>query len=147
MLEVEPHSYDALRPIIDALPFARLWQGDGEYLVALDDGVPVGHAHLTTGEPPELQDVFVEAQHRRRGVARALVAAAASRCAARGATVLVLDVDDGDGAARALYEGLGFRDAGVPLRHVLGVVQIRQGPLEVDAVLRRLSLALPASGV
>ena len=46
--------------------------------------------------------------HRRRGLARAVTAALATRAAARGATGLYLQVEDGNAAARTLYEGMGF---------------------------------------
>ena len=56
------------------LGLARVDQGDGYYLVAWEDDEPVGHAHLALTDPPELQDVSVRAEHRRRGVATALAA-------------------------------------------------------------------------
>ena len=42
---------------------------------------------------------------------------------------------------QALYERIGFRDAGLPLQRVTGAVQIRTGPLEVDDTLRTLSIS------
>jgi len=58
------------------LGLARLNQGDGFYLVAWEDEEPLGHAHLALSDPPELQDVSVRPEHRRRGVATILTAAA-----------------------------------------------------------------------
>ena len=46
--------------------------------------------------------------HRRRGLARAITAALAARAAAHGARHLYLQVEDGNEAARALYQRLGF---------------------------------------
>lgn len=61
---------------------------------------------------------------RGRGVGTGLIAATADLAAARGYRELRLDVIDTNLRARALYERLGFRSAGVqrlgPLRHVFG---------------------------
>jgi ribosomal protein S18 acetylase RimI-like enzyme len=117
------------------LGLARLGQGDGFYLVAWDTDEPLGHAHLALSHPPELQDVEVRPEHRRRGVASALTTAAEQAAAARGFGRLRLQVSVGNRPARALYRGLGYGDAGVPPRRVQGTVQIRSGPLEVDDTL------------
>ncbi|HYX87684.1 MAG TPA: GNAT family N-acetyltransferase, partial [Gaiellales bacterium] len=53
------------------LGLARLGGGAGVYLVAWEGDVPLGHAHLALTDPPELQDVEVRPEHRRRGVASA----------------------------------------------------------------------------
>ena len=53
----------------NALGLARLYQGDGFYLVAWQGEEPMGHLHLALSDPPELQDVQVASDHRRRGVA------------------------------------------------------------------------------
>ena len=117
------------------LGLARLDQGDGFYLVAWEAGEPLGHAHLALSDPPELQDVEVRPEHRRRGVASALTTAAEQAAAARGYDRLRLQVSVGNDGAQALYRGLGYRDAGVPPRRVKGTIQIRSGPLEVDDTL------------
>jgi GNAT superfamily N-acetyltransferase len=117
------------------LGLARLGQGNGFYLVAWDGDEPVGHAHLALTDPPEMQDVEVRASHRRRGVASAL--AAAVECEARGRghdRVRVTVSADGEGP-QALYRSLGYADTGIPPRRVVGTVQIRTGPLEVDDTL------------
>jgi len=126
------------------LGLARLYQGDGVYLVAWDGETPLGHVHLTAGEPPELQDVQVAEAHRRRGVARALIEDAASRCRARGDDRLRVEVSVENDAARALYGALGFRDAGIAPRRVVGTVEIRTGTIEVDDTLLTLERPLGA---
>jgi RimJ/RimL family protein N-acetyltransferase len=42
-----------------------------------------------------------------------------------------------EGALR-LYRRLGYRDAGVPPKHVQGTVMVRTGPMEVDDTLQYL---------
>ena len=117
------------------LGLSRLGQGDGFYLVAWEDDEPLGHAHLALTDPPELQDVSVRPDHRRRGVASALAAAAEGEAAARGFSRLRLCVSIDNEPAQTLYRGLGYRDAGVPPKRVQGTIQIRTGPLEVDDTL------------
>lgn len=117
------------------LGLARLGQGDGFYLVAWDGDEPVGHAHLALTDPPELQDVSVRPEHRRRGIASALTEAAEREAAGRGFDRMRLEVSAGSDAARALYRKAGYADCGVAPRRVQGTVMIRTGPLEVDDTL------------
>ena len=117
------------------LGLARLDQGDGFYLVAWEGDEPLGHAHLALGDPPELQDVSVRPEHRRRGVASALTAAAEREVRARGFDRLRLTVGVDNEPARALYRRCGYVDAGVSPKRVQGTIQLRTGPLEVDDTL------------
>ncbi len=121
--------------MVEVLGLARLDQGDGFYLVAWDGDQPVGHAHLALTDPPELQDVEVSVQYRRRGVGSALTAAAEAEAQKRGFDRLRVTVSVDNAAAQALYRRLGYGDAGLPPRRVLGTVMIRTGPLEVDDTL------------
>jgi GNAT superfamily N-acetyltransferase len=124
------------RVIAAGLGLSRLPRDDGSfYLVAWDGDDPVGHAHLALTSPPELQDVQVLERHRRRGVASALTRAAEQEAATRGFDRLTLTVGIGNAAAQAVYRRLGYRDTGLPPRHVTGTVLIRTGPLEVDDTL------------
>jgi GNAT superfamily N-acetyltransferase len=121
---------------------ARLHQGDGEYLVAWDEASPVGHVHATCGDPPEFQDLEVHDGARRRGVATALLAAArpsAARAARRGcgATLFVANT-----VGRSLYGPLGYRDVGTAPRRVVGTIELRTGPIEVDDTLLTLEKPL-----
>ena len=117
------------------LGLARLDQGDGIYLVAWNETEPIGHVHLALTEPPELQDVSVRAEHRRRGVATALTTAAEDEAARRGFERLRLTVSIENEAAQALYRGLGYRDVGIPPKRVQGTIRIRAGTIEVDDTL------------
>ena len=69
-------------------------------------------ARAIAGEA-EILTIAVAKAHRGRGVARALMRAAADRAVACGAMTLFLEVATDNLAALALYEGLGFQAAGV----------------------------------
>ncbi len=120
------------------LPLHRLDQGDGVYLIAWDGDEPVGHAYLADTGPPELQDVFVLPERRREGVATALTRAAEERARLAGADRLVLEVSVANAAARTLYEGLGYEDAGLPQRRVESTIVLRGKPFVVDDTLLTL---------
>ena len=117
------------------LGLARLVQGDGAYLVAWLGDDPVGHVYLVLTDPPELQDVSVRPEYRRRGIASALIGAAEREARARRFDRLRLGVSVDNGAAQALYRGLGVGDAGVPPERVQGTIVIRTGPIQVDDTL------------
>ena len=96
----------------------RIMSGDdGEYLLgAVDEGgVPVGVCQLRfrwsvwkSAEDCWLEDLFVREEARRSGLGRALVGAALERASERGCKRIELDVNEDNGAARALYEACGF---------------------------------------
>jgi len=134
-MQVRPLDADEVSRVASVLGLARLEQGDGFYLVAWQGDEPLGHAHLALTEPPELQDVSVTPQHRRRGVASALTAAAEAVALERGYDRLRITISTDNAAAQALYRGRGFTDCGVPPRRVKGTIMIRTGPLEVDDTL------------
>jgi GNAT superfamily N-acetyltransferase len=117
------------------LDLARLHQDDGFYLVAWEHGEPLGHAYLALTDPPELQDVAVRPEHRRRGVASALTAAAEREARSRGFDRVRLHVSARDEGAQALYRRCGYGEVGVPPKRVRGTVTLRTGPLEVDDTL------------
>jgi ribosomal protein S18 acetylase RimI-like enzyme len=121
-----------------ALGLARLYQGDGHYLVAWHDGEPVGHLHLALSDPPKLQDVEVAPNHRRRGVARQMIAAAEAEARRRGFGVMRVGVGVDNEAAQELYRSCGYADVGLEPQHVKGTIQIRTGPIEVDDVILTL---------
>ena len=126
----------------EVLPFSRLFQGDGDYLVAWLDDTLIGHVYVARTSPPELQDLFVLAAHRRQGVATALLGAAEDDCRRVSCTEVRVTVSvDGTGA-QTLYAARGYRDVGIPPRRVKGTVQIRTGPIEVDDTLLTLSKPL-----
>jgi aminoglycoside 3-N-acetyltransferase I len=69
-----------------------------------------------------IYDLAVAKAHRRRGIARALIAAACTWAGAQGAWVVYVQADRGDDPAIALYTSLGHRedvlhfDLPVPMR-------------------------------
>jgi GNAT superfamily N-acetyltransferase len=95
-----------------------------------------------TADAPELQDVWVRADCRRRGIATALTEAAGRRAATRGHTRISLEVSEWNEGGQLLYQRCGFVRTADPPRRVLGTVQIRTGRLDVDDVLLRYEKAL-----
>jgi GNAT superfamily N-acetyltransferase len=93
---------------------------DGCVLLAEADGKTVGFVCVvsaTRNDSPDdpatfawVHDIFVRPEHRRQGIATALMTAAESFARSRGAKELRLGVIDRNADARAMYRGLGFRD-------------------------------------
>lgn len=135
MLLIRTLEDDEVDRVAAVLGLARLYQGDGHYLVAWDGDEPVGHAYLALTDPPELQDVSVRETFRRRGVATALTAAAENEARGHGHVRLRVGVDERNDDARSLYTRNGYVDVGIPPKRVVGTIQIRPGPIEVDATL------------
>ena len=125
------------------LPLSRLDQQRAEgstYLVAWDDDQPIAHAHIawvgTHLGVPEIQDVFVVPERRRRGIAAQLMDAAEQEARARGWDSISLSTShEGNVAARQLYAKLGYADAGVDPVRVSGSIMLRGRPFEVDDIL------------
>jgi GNAT superfamily N-acetyltransferase len=125
------------------LPLSRLDQQREEgstYLIAWEEDQPVGHAHVawsgTQLELPEVQDVFVLPEHRRRGIASQLTKAAEDAAKQRGWDRISLSVSrDRNPEASMLYRKLGYVDAGVEPVRVLGEITIRGRPFAVDDTL------------
>jgi RimJ/RimL family protein N-acetyltransferase len=107
--------------------------------------------YLALTDPPELQDVQVRPEQRRRGVASAMTSAAEQNVLSLGFDRLRLEVSEGNTAAQALYDGCGFADIGAPPRRVHGTIMIRTGPVQVDDTLftweKTLSREPPSSNV
>ena len=125
------------------LPLSRLDQQRDEgstYLIAWEDDRPVGHAHLAWSGThlglPEIQDVFVLPERRRRGIATRLTEAAEDEARQRGWDRISLSVSrDQNAAAGRLYRQLGYVEAGVESVRVLGEITIRGRPFAVDDTL------------
>jgi ribosomal protein S18 acetylase RimI-like enzyme len=101
-----------------AHPFAPALLTDNTVLVADDDGAVVGTLYLSTANQGFgfVFGVYVVPDARRRGIAEALVRAAARILRDDGKPYLVLGVDTANEAARALYAKLGFVDQARTLR-------------------------------
>jgi GNAT superfamily N-acetyltransferase len=100
------------------------WMRDGDAgILALHDGAPAGAAWwrtFTGADPgygyvaddvPELGLAVLE-PYRRRGLGRLLMVSLLDRARAEGMRALSLSVEDGNDAARTLYNGLGFATVG-----------------------------------
>jgi len=120
------------------LPLHRLGQAQ-TYLVAWAGSDPVGHAHIawkeTTLGVPEIGDVFVQAELRRRGIGTELSEAAERLARTRGHRQISISASIANEGALRLYRRLGYRDAGLPPRRVQGTVVVRGGPIQVDETL------------
>ncbi|MBA2624820.1 MAG: GNAT family N-acetyltransferase [Acidimicrobiia bacterium] len=129
---VRPLAQDEVDRVSPVLGLARLDQGDAFYLVAWEQQEPLGHVHLVLTSPPELQDVSVRQEHRRRGVAATLTAAAEREARARGFDRIRVGVSNDNDPAHALYRRCGYVDVCIAPRRVQGTIVIRTGPIEVD---------------
>jgi GNAT superfamily N-acetyltransferase len=132
VLALAEHDVDRVSAV---LGLARLHQGNGFYLVAWAKEEPLGHAYIALTDPPELQDVSVRTEHRRRGIGSALTSAAEDVARDYGFERLRLEVSEGNSAAQAFYRRCGYADIGVPPRRVVGTMMVRTGAIEVDDTL------------
>lgn len=106
----EPAAREALAGLIGDPLRGRLW-------LIEDAGVPIGYAALTLGWSLEyhgrdaiVDELFVEAAHRGRGVGRAALAFLEERARALGVNALHLEVDRANVNAQRLYRRVGFVD-------------------------------------
>lgn len=128
-----PADLDAVAPLFDAyrrfygqpgdLPRARAFlaermrSGESVVLLAERDGQAVGFTQLfpmfssvRTARMWVLNDLYVEADARRGGVARTLLDAAADFARKDGAVRIVLETTVDNAAARALYRDAGWHE-------------------------------------
>ncbi len=104
--------------------FLAQQRGEVVYLVAWDGTRPVGHLLLawagTPDEPiasrldgcPDVEDLLVLPDYRRRGIGSELMAVAESLARGRGYHRIGLGVATQNHVARALYDGRGYVDSG-----------------------------------
>ncbi|WP_307864334.1 GNAT family N-acetyltransferase [Agrococcus sp. TF02-05] len=86
--------------------------GEVLFLVALEDGEPLGSGVLVPGDVPELRHLFVAEAARGRGIGASLIGAAEREVAAMGATLIELGVGVDNPRAAALYRRLGYAETG-----------------------------------
>jgi GNAT superfamily N-acetyltransferase len=134
-IDVRELSEAEVEAVDSRLPLSRL-DVVQTYLVAWADATAVGHVHVAwTGTDtgvPDLQDVFVLEEWRRRAVATTLMAHAEQLAAATGHRQVSIGYGVTNEAARRLYTRLGYRDAGLEPKRVQGTILVRGRPLEVD---------------
>lgn len=92
---------------------AELENPGAVFAVAELDGAVAGYAGMNCVlDECYIDNVAVFPQYRRRGVARALLDRLTGTAKARGASFVTLEARVSNAGAVALYEGLGFREAG-----------------------------------
>lgn len=120
-------------------------RGETVYLVAWENGLPVGHIVLrwagTIHEPvasrlrncPNIEDLFVHPDYRKRGIGSMLLADAEELARRRRYPAVGLSVAVDNRPARTLYEHRGYRDSGfgtfqhtVPHLDQQGRLQLRE---------------------
>jgi GNAT superfamily N-acetyltransferase len=114
----------------------------GGFWVATVDGRPVGSVALTPLEPPaaELDVMYVAPEHRRAGVARALLAAVEDHARTAGVAVLRLRAGEPQPEALRFYRAAGFTPI-EPFGKWVGDDTARCFEKRLDAQPRRASLA------
>ncbi len=90
----------------------------------------------TAADEAEIARIAVVKELQRQGAARALLAELESVCGSEGIKKILLDVRSGNGAARALYTGTGFKEDGIRQRFY-------ENPVE-DAILMSRELEINA---
>lgn len=92
------------------VPEAELAPPDGGLLIGVVDGVPVtgGAFRRYDAETAELKRIWTDGAHRRRGYARALLAALEAETLARGYRRLYLITGNRQPEAEALYDATGY---------------------------------------
>ena len=84
------------------------------WLVAEEDGAVAGYiGSQTVMDESDMMNVAVHPDHRRKGVAEALVAELVEALKQRGSRCLTLEVRVSNEPAKALYEKLGFEQVGL----------------------------------
>jgi ribosomal-protein-alanine acetyltransferase len=133
MAQVHAQAFD--RPW-DTAAFEDLLGGVGVFAVMAEDGDPAGLVlcRALAGEA-EILTIGVAPWARRRGLGRALMAAALDAARASGAETAFLEVDVDNTPAVALYERLGFERAGLRRGYY-----DRGGAGRADALVMRLDL-------
>jgi ribosomal protein S18 acetylase RimI-like enzyme len=130
--EVLARGYKAFyETTLDAADYERAWQrlaadDDVHVLGARLDGTLVGIAHyffhptVWMADSCHLQDLFVDAATRGRGVARALIEGVAAAARERGAARLYWHTRASNATARALYDKVARHDGFIRYDHPLG---------------------------
>lgn len=102
----DPWSVEMLRP--------ELPDDSHEFLLAVEGEELLGYVGLMTVlDEGYLSNIAVSPEHRRQGIAEALLKALLMRARARKLAFVTLEVRAGNTPAQTLYRKLGFTEAGV----------------------------------
>lgn len=117
---------------------ATLETPGGAGFVAEEDGALVGYVlTLNAGRVAEVLNVAVAPEHRRRGLARRLVARAVGALEAEGVREMFLEVRESNAGALRLYEDAGFgrigRRRGYYRRPAEDALVLRRPPAPAEA--------------
>jgi len=85
---------------------------DCEFLVAVRGGEVVGYCGAQVSDGGYITNVAVSRNHRKKGVAKALISEMIRLCKLKGLPFLTLEVRVSNAPAIALYETLGFEKLG-----------------------------------
>ena len=110
--------------VIEAASFSQPWslkaftdtveKENFRYLVAEQSGEILGYCgFLFVLDEAEIPNVCVKASARKQGVGKMLMNALTEEAAKLGIATLFLEVRESNGAARALYKSLGFKEDGI----------------------------------
>ena len=84
------------------------------WLVAMEGDALLGYVgSQTVIDESDMMNIAVHPDHRRKGIAEALIAALEEQLRQRGSKALTLEVRDSNAPAIALYEKLGFTQVGL----------------------------------
>ena len=84
------------------------------WLVAEENGTVAGYVgSQTVLDETDMMNIAVHPDHRRQGIAAALIEALIEELKGKGSHCLTLEVRASNESARSLYEKLGFQQAGI----------------------------------
>ena len=113
-LEALTYAGTAHTPWSEKSFYEELTRPDRSWWLAHDRGTPVGFAGgRLAGAEFEIEEVVVDSQRRREGIASKLVERVAYDAQMLGAHTAVLEVAENNESAQKLYEYLGFEKAGI----------------------------------
>jgi ribosomal protein S18 acetylase RimI-like enzyme len=106
----------AEKDFVAALPDGPATEGHDIFVI--EDGEPVGTLWVCerdndTGRTLFVYELFVDANARGRGIGRTAMTLAEDEARRRGLDTVTLNVFGGNGPARRLYRGLGYRETAV----------------------------------
>ena len=143
---VAPFSVDEAAAFWRASVLPTVARGERAMWVATVDGRLAGTVQLILATPPnqphrgEVTKLLVHPAHRRKGLARALMAALDARAATEGKTLITLDTRTGDNA-EPLYASLGYEVVGQIPDFCVDPLENKLDPTTV--MFKRLAGAIP----